>query len=128
MEKLQKQILTELDELISRAPDIDMETEYQHFRQTHTEVLMDASYHPEGLAERLLLVSDILRFQHCFLKNCDISKTLNDVLITAKAFDREDLIKCFFDKDRMQQMFYILEKRGITDECESKKKSSKKAS
>lgn len=125
MEKLQKKILEELDDLISRAPDIDMESEYQHFRQLHSEVLMSPEFHPKGFSERLLLISDILRFQHCFLRNYDISITLNDVLYTAKSFNREDVIKNFFDKERMQQMFYILEQRGLKDVSQSS--SSKRA-
>lgn len=124
MQLLKKRILDELDDLITRAPDIDMENEYQHFRQLHLEALTDQDLHIEGLSGRLLLITDILRFQHLFLKNCDISQALSDILILAKALNREDVIKNFYNKSRMQQMFYILEKKGITEACDHQKKMS----
>lgn len=117
MELLKKKILEELDALIDQAPDIDMESAYNNFRETHLKVLTDKNLSIEGLSTRLILITDILRFQHFFLRNCNISNILQDVLLTAQALDQKNVLKNFFDQNRMKQMFYILEKKMVSEKC-----------
>ena len=59
MEKFHKQMIKELDEIISRAPDVDIEYEYTQFCELHEGILWDLTTSISGLLPRILLVKII---------------------------------------------------------------------
>ena len=118
MEKLHQLMLTELDEMISRAPDVDIEYEYAQFCETHEAILWDAHTSIAGLLPRILLVAELMRFQKNFVLGGEVSTILNKIFNYAKSLNKEDLIKNFSNEKRMQQMMKILERKGVDILCE----------
>ncbi|MBM3192423.1 MAG: hypothetical protein FJZ63_07235 [Chlamydiae bacterium] len=124
MEKLYKHMLHELDELLARAPDVDMEYEYTQFCEVHEAVLWDSKTHIPGLLPRILLVDEIVRFQKTFIIGGDISAILSKILNHAKNLQQEALVKNFSDEKRMQQMAKILESHGLGIFCRGRRRQT----
>lgn len=113
MENLYKRMIKELDDLIERAPDVDIEQEYNYFCEQHEVVLWDLKQTVPGLLPRMLLVMDLMRFQKNFMLGDDVSQILHRILNAAKHIHKDELIKNFSCEKRMKQMAKILENKGV---------------
>ena len=122
MENIHKKMLKELDDLIARAPDVDMENEYVQFCETHEVFLWDMKTHIPGLMQRLLLVMEVVRFQKNFVLGGDVSEILHKILNYAKILGKEAIVGNFSSEQRMHQMARILENKGVEMLCEQAKR------
>ncbi|MEI8300359.1 MAG: hypothetical protein WCG10_01935 [Chlamydiota bacterium] len=122
MEKLHKQMIKELDEIISRAPDVDVEYEYTQFCELHEGILWDLTTSITGLLPRILLVAELMRFQKNFIFGGEVSEILNKIFNYAKVLKKDELIKNFSEEKRMKQMAKILERQGIDVVCAQTRK------
>jgi hypothetical protein len=122
MEKLHKKMLEELDGIISRAPDVDVEYEYTQFCELHEGILWNVTTSITGLLPRILLIAELMRFQKNFILGGEVSIILNKIFNYAKFLEKDDLIKNFSDEKRMQQMAKILERQGVDILCAQTRK------
>lgn len=122
MENIHKKMLKELDDIISRAPDVDVEHEYIQFCENHESFLWDLKTMVPGLLPRMLLMIELLRFQKNFVLGGDVSSTLHKILNYANVLKKEELIKNFSCQKRMTQMAKILENKGVEMLCEQAKR------
>lgn len=122
MESVHKKMLKELDEIISRAPDVDIEHEYIQFCENHEMILWDSKAVVPGLLPRMLLMTELMRFQKNFVLGGDVSEALNKILNYGKTLSKEDLVKNFSCQKRMAQMARILEHKGVEMLCEQAKR------
>ena len=122
MEAIHKKMLKELDDIISRAPDVDIEHEYIQFCESHEAFLWDLKTMVPGLLPRMLLMIELLRFQKNFVLGGDVSGTLNKILNYASVLKKEEIIKNFSCEKRMAQMARILENKGVEMLCEQAKR------
>jgi hypothetical protein len=122
MEKMHKKMMKELDDIISRAPDVDMEHEYIQFCENHEMFLWDLKTLVPGLLPRMILMMEILRFQKNFILGADVSSTLHKILNYAKVLTKDELVKNFSCEQRMAQMVKILENKGVEMLCEQAKR------
>lgn len=125
MENIHKKMLKELDDIISRAPDVDIEHEYIQFCENHEVFLWDLNTTVPGLLPRMLLMTELLRFQKNFVLGGDVSGTLHKILNYANLLKRDDLVKNFSCQHRMTQMAKILENKGVEMLCEQAKRRKK---
>jgi hypothetical protein len=122
MENIHKKMLKELDEIILRAPDVDIEHEYIQFCEHHEMFLWDLKTVVPGLLPRMLLVTEIMRFQKNFVLGGDVSTILHKILNYAKVLKKDELVKNFSCANRMAQMAKILENKGVEMLCEQAKR------
>jgi hypothetical protein len=110
---MQHKLIKELDLIISKAPDADIEGEFFNFCETHDAVLYDAHYKFEGILPRILLIVQMIKFQKDFMLGTDVKETLGRILNYSKMMGREDVLHHFSSKERMAQMTKILENKSI---------------
>ncbi|PCI93001.1 hypothetical protein COB11_06085 [Candidatus Aerophobetes bacterium] len=123
MEDLHKKIVKELDDIISRAPDVDVEYEYVQFCEEHEGILWNSDDEMiPGIRRRMLLITDLMRFQMHFMLGADVAPILHHILNCAKHMDCETLVKSFQDEKRMAQMAKILEQKNVSVLCEQARK------
>lgn len=122
MENIHKKMLKELDEIIARAPDVDVEHEYVQFCENHEVFLWDLKTAVPGLLQRMMLLTELIRFQKNFVLGGDVSEVLHKILNYARLLNKEGLVKNFSCKDRMGQMVKILEHKGVEMLCEQAKR------
>jgi hypothetical protein len=122
MEKLHKKMLEELDEIIARAPDVDIEQEYVQFCELHERILWDLNAVIPGLLPRILLVAELMRFQKQFILGGEIAVVLDKIFHYAQLLKKDNVIKDFSNEKRMQQMAKILERHSINIVCAQNKK------
>ena len=113
MESLHKKMIQELDEIISRAPDADIEREFVLFSEQHEMILWDENLKIHGLLPRILLIVEMMRFQKDFSHGADVKESLGKILNHAKMMKKEEVIQHFSSKQRMDQMRKILENKSI---------------
>lgn len=115
-------MLKELDEIIARAPDVDIEHEYVQFCENHEAFLWDLKIAVPGLLQRMILLTELIRFQKNFVLGGDVSETLHKILNYASLLNKEGLVKNFSCEKRMGQMAKILEHKGVEMLCEQAKR------
>lgn len=127
MENIHKKMLKELDDLIARAPDVDIEQEYVQFCETHEASLWDMKMHISGLMQRMMLIMELIRFQKNFVLGGDVSEILHKIFNYAKILGKESIVNNFSSEARMHQMAKILEHKGVEMLCEQAKRRRKQA-
>lgn len=113
MESLHKKMVQELDEIISRAPDADIEREFLHFCEQHEMILWDENLKIHGFLPRILLIVEMIRFQKDFTIGADVKDSLGKILNHAKMIKNDAVVQHFSSKQRMDQMRKILENKSI---------------
>jgi len=113
VDTMQHKLIKELDLIISKAPDADIEREFFNFCETHDAFLYDAKLKLEGVLPRILLIVQMIKFQKDFMLGVDVKDTLGKILNYSKMMGREDVVHHFSSKDRMNQMTKILENKSI---------------
>ena len=113
MESLHKKMVQELDEIISSAPDADVEREWLFFCEQHEMILWDESIKIQGLLPRILLIFEMIRFQKDFSHGADVKESLSKILNHAKMMKKEEVVQHFSSKQRMDQMRKILENKTV---------------
>lgn len=122
MDKMPKKMVHELDEIILRAPDVDVEHEYTQFCEAHEASLWDEKMVSPEILQRIMLVNDLIRFQYHFIMGSDVSLILHKILNCAQHMKKDELVKNFSCTKRMAQMAKILEQKNIAVLCEQAKK------
>lgn len=122
MDEAHKKVVKGLEEIIARAPDVDVEHEYTQFCEQYEGILWDKEIHIPGIRYRMMLVFDLMRFQMLFMMGADVSSVLHNVLNCAKHMGFDNLVKNFSDEKRMQQMAKILEQKNVSVLCEQQRK------
>ena len=123
METIHKKILRELDLILAKAPDADIEREFTAFCEMHEAYLYDEKHKIEDILPRLLLVYEIIKFQKDFMLGLSFKESLSKILNHAKMMGREDLFNNFSSKSRMEQMSKILENKSVDIFSEQLRKS-----
>ena len=122
MDDTTKRMVSELEDILSRAPDVDVEHEYNQFCSQYESSLWDKEIQLPGFRQRLMLLCDIMRFQMRFMMGADVSSVLHTILNCAKHMKLDKIVENFSDKKRMEQMAKILEQKNLTVLCEQQKK------
>lgn len=118
MQEMYKRMVKELDDIINRAPDVDVEYEYRQFCEQHDGILWNKEdVLIPGIRRRMLLIMDLIRFQMFFMLGADVAPILHHLLNCAQRMDCESLVKNFQDKKRMTQMAKILEQKNVSVLC-----------
>ena len=110
---MQTKLIKELDLIISKAPDADIEGEFFNFCEIHDAILYDVKYTFDGILPRILLIVQMIKFQKDFMLGIDVKETLGRILNYSKMMGREDVVHHFSSKERMAQMAKILESKSI---------------
>jgi len=122
MDNIHKKMIKELDDIIARAPDVDIEHEYVQFCENHENFLWDLKATVPGLLQRIILLTELIRFQKNFVLGGSVSEVLHKILNYGRQLGKEDLVKNFSCEKRMGQMAKILEHKGVEMLCEQAKR------
>jgi len=123
MDNAHTKVLSELDGLLKKAPDVDMAEEMKKFVGTHASALTDAGDGMKGLVAKLLLANAIAEFQYGFMVGCDVTSDINFLLRLAASSGHGDLLNQFGDNARMEKMSKILEEKSMRIINEGQKKT-----
>jgi len=110
-----KKMMRELDNLIKRAPDIDIDIEFGAFlKEYEKELKKSCDEHIEGLVPRLIFLFDFARFQVNIMLGGELKASLQSLLIWAEKLDHGDVPVNFSNEKRMNKMAQILRHKAET--------------
>jgi hypothetical protein len=112
-----KKLITDLDELIKKAPDVDMDLEFGAFLKKYENELTKCNHYVEGLVPRLVFIIDFIRFQTNMMLGGDLKSSLQSLLIWAEAMNHKDVPDNLSNKKRIANMAHILEKKARSIRC-----------
>lgn len=115
-----KKIVKELDKLIKRAPDLDMDLEFGFFLKNYENELRKCDQYVEGLLPRLIFIMDFIRFQTNTMLGGDLKESLQSLMTWAEDMDHGDVPMNFSNLKRMTKMKDILEEKAHTIRCNNK--------
>ncbi|MDX8430675.1 MAG: hypothetical protein SNF33_02550 [Candidatus Algichlamydia australiensis] len=115
MAESHQHMMRALDNLIKKAPDIDIDKEFGAFLKEYEKELKDScDEHIEGLVPRLIFLLDFARFQTNIMLGGELKDSLQSLLIWAEKLDHGDVPVNFSNETRMNKMAEILRKKAET--------------